>query len=210
MTVRSVMTAEIQSDTGRTATSYVTPINAKIAAAIRHYQPQRLWFNETDTVTFSTVASTSTYSFTTIGTAFYTIDAVFITVGNNEYELDRVNWVDERTDAGVDLTETSQPLEYAYGNRGLKFYPAPDAIYSIRLMGHYKIEAPTDDVTDNDWITYAYDLIMCRAKAELYAHRWEDPTNAQLMVVAETSALNSLKDATALKVRSGYVTPTDF
>lgn len=209
MTTRATLRNEIQSDTGRTATSYVTPINSKIDAAIRRFQPTRFWFNETDTVTFPTVASTSTYSFASIGTAFYTIDAVFITVNSEEYEIKRVNWVEERADAGGS-TDTGTPVEYAYGNRGLKFYPTPDQVCSVRLMGHYKIDGPTDDVTDNDWLTYAYDLIMCRSKAELYAHRWEDPTNAQLMVVAEQDALNSLRGATFDKVSTGYLTAMDF
>lgn len=209
MTTRLTMRTEIASDTGRTATSYVTPINSAIDAAVRRYETERFWFNETDAITFPTVASTSTYTFTTIGTAFYTIDAVFITVNSEEYEIERVNWVEERADAGGS-TYTGPPVEYAYGNRGLKFYPTPDQVYSVRLMGHYKLAGPTDDATDNDWMTYAYDLIMCRTKAHLYAHRWEDPTNAQLMVVAEQDALNSLRGATFDKVSTGYLEATSF
>lgn len=209
MTTQAVMIAEIQSDTGRTATSYATPIRAKIAAAIRRWEQARFWFNETDAITFPTVSSTNTYTFATIGTVFYTIDAVFITVNSEEYELKRVNWVDERADAGGS-TNTGTPVEYAYGNRGLKFYPTPDQVYTVRLMGHYLLAGPTDDVTDNDWMTHAYDLIMCRTKAELYAHRWEDPTNAQLMVVAEQDALNALRGSTFDKTSTGYLAAMDF
>lgn len=211
MTTQQVMLTEIQADTGRTAAAQVTAMQSKIAAAIRHYQPTRFWFNETDAVTFSTVAGTDFYPFSTIGTTFYKIDAVFVTfAAGDTREMDVVDWTDLLAD-GEDTTDTNQPCEYAYGNRGLRFYPNPDAAYTVRIVGHYKLEGPVDTSTDNDWMTHAYDLIMCRAKAELYAHRWEDAGNAQIMIQAEASALKSLQDATADKVRTGHVTPSsDF
>ncbi len=59
-------------------------------------------------------------------------------------------------------------------------------------------------------MTEAYDLIMSRAKSELYAHRWEDPNNAALMRAAEMSALSRLQSATMDKVETGYLESTEF
>jgi hypothetical protein len=59
-------------------------------------------------------------------------------------------------------------------------------------------------------MTEAYDLIMSRAKAELYAHRWEDPNTAAIMRAAEMDALRRLQGATHDKVATGHLEATEF
>jgi hypothetical protein len=208
MTTKTIMIAEIESDTERSDT---TAIGNKIDAAIRHYQPRRFWFNESRAVTFNTVAGTDLYTFTTIGTEFYRIDGVFVTIGTDDVrELTRRNYVDLEFLAGNN-TDQGEPEEYAYINKAIRLWRNPDAIYSTRLVGHVKVAAPaTSGEADNLWMTEAYDLIMSRAKAELYAHRWEDPTNAAIMQQAERSALNRLQSATMDKTETGYLESTEF
>jgi hypothetical protein len=218
MTTRAIMLAEIQADTGRTATAQVTAMTAKINAAIRHYQPKHFWFNETRAATFNTVVGTDVYTFntaTTTGTIpyeFYRIDGVWMTFAAGDVrELDVEDYAVLEAEADSQ-TANNQPTAYGYINRALRFDYPPDAIYATRIAGHLKLAAPASDAeTDNPWMTEAYDLIMSRAKAELYAHKWEDPANAAIMVQAESSALKILQDATADKVRTGYVHPaSDF
>lgn len=207
MTTQTIMLAEIQADLKRTATSDVTAMRNKIAAAIRHYQPRRFYFNESRTVTFNTVAATSKYSWATIGTEFYTIDGAFVTDGTNVLGLRKSNYLEFETPN----TGNSRPDAFAFIDGGLAFWPIPDAIYSIRLTGHVKVAAPAADAdANNPWMTEAYDLIMSRAKAELYAHRWLNPNLAQVMQAAEASALSSLQSATGSKVATGRLTPTEF
>lgn len=206
------MLAEIQSDTERSSTADVTAMRSKIAAAVRHYQPRRFFFNESRSVTFNTVADTDTYRFgTDIGTEFYRLDGVFITIGTDDVrELDRRAYTDIEVLADTDTT-TGEPTDYAYVDRSLRFWRNPDAVYSVLLTGHVKLAAPgSDDEASNPWMVDAYDLIMSRAKAELYAHRWEDPNNASIMRQAEDSALRSLLSATLDKVSTGYLEATDF
>ncbi len=92
MTTKALMIAEIEDDTER---SDSTAIGKKINAAIRHYQPRRFWFNESRSVTFNTVAGTDLYTFVTIGTEFYRVDSVAVTIDTDDVRyLDRMNYVD--------------------------------------------------------------------------------------------------------------------
>lgn len=208
MTTKALMIAEIEDDTER---SDSTAIGKKINAAIRHYQPRRFWFNESRSVTFNTVAGTDLYTFVTIGTEFYRVDSVAVTIDTDDVRyLDRMNYVDLSALADNN-SDQGEPTDYAYIAKAIRFWRNPDAIYSTRLTGHVKLAAPaTDAEADNAWMTEAYDLIMSRAKSELYAHRWEDPNNAALMRAAELSALSRLQSATMDKTETGYLESTEF
>jgi hypothetical protein len=211
MTTRAIMIAEIESDTERSDT---TAITSKINAAIRHYQPRRLFFNESRSITFNTVASTDTYRFGAgleITTEFYRIDGAWITIAAEDVrELERRNYADLEGTADNN-TDTGEPSDYAFINKAIRLWRNPGAIYSVRLMGHIKVAAPASDAeASNAWMVEGYDLIMSRAKAELYAHRWEDPGNAQLMRVAEMDALSRLQSASMDMVENGYLESTEF
>lgn len=211
MTTKATMIAEIESDTER---SDSTAIGLKIDAAIRQYQPRRFWFNESRAVTFNTVAGTDLYRFGTgleITTEFYRVDSVQVTIGTDDVRhLDRMNYVDLAAIADNN-TDQGEPEAYAYINKAIRFWRNPDAIYSTRVTGHVKVAVPaTTSEADNLWMTEAYDLIMCRAKAELYAHRWEDPNSAIAMQQAEASALRRLQSATMDKTETGYLEATEF
>lgn len=208
MTTKTIMLAEMADDMERTD---ATAFGKKIDAAIRHYQPRRFWFNESRAVTFNTVASTDVYTFATIGTEFYKIDGVFMTIAAGDVrEMDRVDYSYLEATADEE-TDTGEPTVYAYINKAIRFWRNPDAIYSTRVVGHVKLAAPASDgEADNAWMTEAYDLIMSRAKAELYAHRYEDPNNAAIMRTAESDALRRLLGATHDKVSAGYLEATEF
>lgn len=211
MTTLQTMIDEIESDTERSDTVAIT---AKIEAAIRHYQPRRLFFNESRSITFNTVASTDTYRFGTgleITTEFYRIDSAWITIAAEDVrELTRRNYADLEGTADNN-TDEGEPSDYAFINEAIRLWRNPDDAYEVRLTGHVKIAPPGSAVvTGNAWMVEGYDLIMCRAKAELYAHRWEDPANAQLMRIAEMDAFNRLKSATDDKVEDGHLAATEF
>jgi len=207
MTTKQAMIDEISSDTERGSSTELTAIGSKIDAAIRFYQPKRFWFNETRDVVVNTVAATDSYSYATIGTEFYKVDGVFLTNGSNVLELERVNYTDLETVSA----DTGVPSCYAYINRALRLNRSPDAIYPVRITGHIKIATPdTLSTEDNEWFTEAYDLIMAHAKAELYAHRWEDPSNASVQQVIAAGELRRLQSATHDNVALGYLTATDF
>lgn len=214
----SGMLAEIQADTSRTTAAQVLAMRRAIESSVAHYQKTRLWFNESRSVTFNTVAGTDTYTFNTatttgtIGAEFDRIDGVWITFGTGDVrEIDPMDYAE--MEAGSDSeTANNQPSAYAVINKAIRFNYAPDAVYSVRIAGHLVIAFPAgDDTADNPWFTEAFDLIMSRAKAWLYAHRWEDAGNAAIMVQAEASELKALMDVTTDKLSTGYITPSsDF
>jgi hypothetical protein len=208
MTTRAIMLAEMADDMERSDSAAFTN---KINAAIRHYQPKRFWFNESRSVTFNTVASTDTYLFTTIGTEFYKIDGVFVTIAAGDVrELDRLNYQQMERVAGNNA-DTGEPSDYASVPGGIRLWRNPDDAYSTRILGHTKVAAPTSDgETDNVWMTEAYELIMSRAKAELYAHRYNDSANAVIMQAAEALALSQLLSARDDKTALGYLEATEF
>lgn len=208
MTTRGTMLAEMADDMERSDTDAFT---SKINAAIRQYQPKRFFFNEGRNTTFNTVASTDFYAWAAIGVEFYTVDGVFVTdTGGNVLEVRSCDYRELELLADASASE-NLPTLYAYIAGGLRFYPAPDQAYSVRITGHLKIAAPeADDEAYNPWMTEAYDLIMSRAKAELYAHRYGDPSMAAVMQAAEESALDRLNRASAKKMGTGQFVPTQF
>lgn len=210
MSTQAAMIAEVLSDTERGA-GETTAIRNKIAAAIRHYQPTRFWFNESRDATFNTVIDQSDYAFPTdITPEFYTIDGLFLTEGSNVYGLRHTDY--RSLEILLDANTTSAlPVSFAYIDRKLRVYPYPDAVYPVRVTGHVKIAIPSaDEDAGNEWFTEAYDLIMSRAKAELYAHRWEDPQSAAIMRAAEQDAFSRLMAASNSKVGTGNIRPTRF
>jgi len=211
------MLAEMQSDTGRTATAQVDAMRRAIERAIYFYQKRSFWFNETRSATFNTVIGTDTYTFNTatttgtIGYEFDRIDGCWITFASGDVREMMLSHYDDFEEDADNETTNGQPTQFGYVNNALRFDYAPDAVYSVRLAGHLILAGPqTDDETDNPWMTEAYNLIMSRAKAELYTHRWEDYVAGSVMQTAEQLALKALTDATVDKLRTGYVTATEF
>lgn len=212
------MLDEIQADTLRTSAAQVLAMRRAIESSVSHYQRHRFWFNESRSTTFSTVVGTDTYAFNTatttgaIGAEFDRIDGVWIVFATGDVrEMDPMDYASMEAESDSE-TSNNQPSAYAVVNKGIRFNYAPDAVYTVRIAGHIIVAFPAADGTaDNPWFTEVFDLIMSRAKAWLYAHRWEDPANAQVMVQAEASELRAAQDATVDKLRTGYITPSsDF
>lgn len=209
MSTRATMLAEMADDMERSDPAAFTN---KINAAIRHYQPKRFFFNETRSVTFSTVAATDFYAWAAIGAEFYTIDGVFVTEAGGGNVLP-MRVTDYRIlEQLIDGSATQNlPTNYSYIAGGLRFYAVPDQAYAVRVTGHVKVAAPADDnEANNSWMTEGYDLIMARAKGELYAHRYGDIGMAQVMREAEESAFVRLSAASGKKMGTGSMLPTTF
>lgn len=213
MTTRATMKSEIADDMERDVTADGARILSAISSAIKFYQPRRFYFNESRSVTFSTVAGTDTYNFgsgSDITTEFYRIDACVITEGANNHIVSPRDYTEFETLIDAGATQ-NRPHNYAYINRALRFYPVPDAVYTVRLTGHIKAAEPAaDDTASNVWFTEAYELIRCRAKSYLYAHVFPDQGMAAIMRVAEGDALAALNMATYDRAGTGQIVPTQF
>lgn len=213
MTTRATMQTEILADLRRSSAQLGSQTLSAISAAIKFYQPQRFWFNESRSVTFNTVQSQSVYTFGTSGditTEFYRIDGGVITEDSDNRPLRRGDYVALETMIDGNSTE-GRPTRFAYIAKSLRLYPVPDAAYAVRLFGHIKLAEPeNDNDTGNDWFVEAYELIKCRAKAYLGAHVLMDLNMAAVMRAAEQDAFKALKKATTDKVATGTLVPTQW
>lgn len=211
MTTRGTLKTEILDDIDRSGDG--TRVLSAISSAIKFYQPQRFFFNESRSITFPTVDGTDTYAFSSTGaitTEFYTIDGVFVLDGTNQLRLSPVDYL-QLEELMESTPAEGRPTRYAYINRALRLYRCPDAVYTMRIDGHIKAAEPAaDDTADNVWFTEAYELIRCRAKAYLYAHVYEQPDMAAIMQAAEQQALKALRLASTSKLATGQLVPTEF
>lgn len=207
MTTRDDMVAEIEDDTERSDSAAIV---TKINKAIRYYQGERFWFNESRDTTFSTVIAQTDYAVADLGAEFYEIDGIFVTQGTNILQMRPRDYreIEQLLDGA---STSSLPAWYAYVAGALRFYPSPDQVYPVRVTGHIKKAEPAIGAEANNvWMNEGYNLIIARAKAELFAHRWEDPTNAAIMLQAERMAFSELKSKTAGKIGTGSFRPTQF
>lgn len=207
MTTLALLKATIANDLDRTDTSLDTEIAAAINTAIEHYQRYRFYFSEARSLTFSTVAAQSNYAAADNANIplIKQIDLVHVTVGGIRYEMTREDFYDLET-----LYDTSassgEPFRYAYFNREFWLYPIPGDVYTVRVLGLYKIAAPASDAeADNPWMTEAYELIRCRAKAYLGVHKQRDFESAQVLAAAEQQALDKLMAETAMRLGTGTI-----
>ena len=107
------------------------------------YSKKRWPFYEVET-TFSTVASTKDYSLATVGASISVPhDGSSHTPGMREIASvrtdDHVVQYIGRDDGDVvnplDVTTTGEPLEWAFWGETLRFYPVPDAVYTVTVRG---------------------------------------------------------------------------
>lgn len=217
MTTKTALKATIADDLIRS--DLTTQIGEAIDTAIKFYQNHRFYFNEVRSVTFATVASQSTYasSDSTNIPLFVHLDSVYLVDSSSRvWELSRTDPIDMEFLLDSSASE-GRPYEYAYFESSFRLYPIPDGIYTVRPMGVIKKAVPaTDGEADNVWMTEAYELIRCRAKAILAEHTLVDPDLMIRMVGpdgdsgATGRALSSLMAETAKKVSLGRIVPTTF
>ena len=210
MTTLSALKSQIVDDLART--DLTTPIADAITASINFYKPKFFYFNQSRAATFSTVADQSSYG---VGDdadipLFVKIDEVFITdSGSNVFPLK--HYQHERMEVLLDTNAaTGRSFAYSYYEKKFYLYSIPDAVYTIRPTGLIERAAPaTDGEADNVWMTEAFELLRCRAKAYLYLHTIHNSSRAMDMQVAERQALTALREGNA-RTRRGQIEPTQF
>lgn len=173
-----------------------------ITDAIKHHQPKRYYFNEKDSITFTTATGYT-------GTTLYTIDAVFVTVNGREWLMKQISPVEWRilNYSGT----TGQPYCWTYFQEEMRLYPIADQTYTIRLQAHYKIAEPaSDDESGNVWMMDGEEVVRHRAKMLLYRDVLLDPQKAEVCFLAELEAMGSLNATTNKMASSGIIEPMAF
>jgi hypothetical protein len=201
--------AQVANDLARTNIN--SEIGDEVNNAIRFYDTKRVWFNEKRDLTFSTVIGQEEY--TSAANAdipnLIKIDGMFTTLGSTDKwvmtPMDAVwrEWLTPPNDPG-------RPTHYTNYNRVLRLWPVPDAVYTVRVMGWYRLAALSVDADENIWTQEASDLVRMSAKRRVLANVVQDYEAAAAVQALEREAWDAVERETILRTGSGQICPTAF
>ncbi len=213
MSTLGTMKSRVADDLARS--DLTSNIASSITTAIERYQSDRFWFNESRTLTFSTVAGTTEYTALTGDTDhtknLYSIDYAMLVI--DATNIDKLGFIDPaRMEYLLGASSSqNQPYSYSYYDKTIRLYPIPSAVWTVRIAAHIKRDAPAaDDTANNVWMTDAERLIRSRAKYELAVHVLKDPEMAIAMTAAVTEAYDQLKGQTNKQLGTGSMAPMCF
>jgi len=171
-----------------------------IQDSIAHYEVERFWWNEARALTFSTVADQRAYGSAANASIPYILefDAVtFTRATNDSYLLTKIDWQDLE-DLNPDSDTTAPAYNYAYWSQQIWLDPVPDAVYTVRVAGIFKLAAISADADSNAWTTLGEgeEMIRNRAKAIFYSHYTRDDANAARALQLADAAYLRLKTST--------------
>lgn len=177
-----------------------TEAGEHLLRAIEYYANRRTWKNEA-TNTITTTASTATKA---IPAGLRHVDRVAVVVGGYDYELDKITREVMADRQGAD-TGAGQPIEYSWEDTVLKFWPIPDAAYTVNVTGIYDDTALSADADSSSWTTIAASLIVARAKYTMCRDLTLDTEMMALAAMAERSERTRLFGETNARTASGRV-----
>lgn len=201
------MQTEIAEETDRSHLS--SQIARAILSAVRLRSDERFWFNETRDYSFSTIATTDTYTLAPDVSLklqeFITIDYLEVLIGGQYRPMNRVSPAEM---AASKQTPTSgQPLDWALFGDEIQIYPTPNDAYTVRVAGHFKFIELDAGADENAWTSSAYDMIKNDAKAVFYTtFIREHDQAASCREVAEVFRA-ALQRETSRKQASGTLRP---
>jgi hypothetical protein len=207
MTTYGKIQDRIAGELGRS--DLTTAIQDAIQTAIKYYERRRFYFNETQG-SFS--ASSSQEYYGSADAAFIPklvlIDSLTITANGTSYPLYARDWayIDRlQTNSGY----TGDPVDYAYYNNKLRFYPVPYTGRTFNISYVQRLATLSATADTNAWVDDAEELIRSRAKRELYTHKIQSTEKAAVMRAAEDDALEVLEGETLSRL-SGSLKATQF
>jgi hypothetical protein len=210
MSTLGTLKSEIADDLKRSDLD--TAIASEIGYAIEFYQKEQLFFKETHTAAFNTVADQVYYSSSDdadIG-LIVTLDSVQIRISTNDYELIRlpIETFEILNDA---QTSSGQPTNYVYHDKQIGIYIPPDDAYTITLIGTFQPAAPaTDGETDNVWMTDGYKLIRAHTVSQLSRFKTRENDYADRMEREASRQLDDLRVMTARQKATGCIASRSF
>lgn len=210
MSTRAIMKAEIASDLERTDTD--TWAEEAITAAVKRWQSERFYFNESRLLTFVTVSTQSAYTTSDDSDipAFIELDYVKVIEGSDVYTLDRLD-PEVMEDLLGNSPSSGRPDAYSYFEETFRLHPVPDGVYTIRPVGLVRKAAPASDVeTGNVWMTEAYDLIKAEAMERIAKNKLRDDQLVSISKDAKNEALGELYRTSSKKTATGQIVPTQF
>lgn len=212
MTTLATLKATIADDLARQ--DLTSQIAAAITQAITYYKEERLFWTDTRTENFDTVAAQANYDEddeTTIP-MFIKIDAIFL-ADSDGIRYGPLTRIDQKVMERLQDSSASsgRPDAWSWFNDTIWFHPIPDAVYTVRPIGQIEVAAPaSDNLTGNKWMTKGFELIRCRAKMLLFAHTIKDVEQAMVMRAAAGDELDVLRRDSSKRTATGEIVATQF
>lgn len=192
-------------------TDLSSQISLSVQSAIKFYEYECFWFNESRSITFDTVADQEFYD---DGDSEYIpnllmIHAVTVTVNSQRYKVEPRTY-QTLEEWAVNTSTTGEPTDYAYYAQQLRLFPIPDAAYTVRISARIRFQELSADGDTNAWMTDAEELIRARAKADVFETALFDTVNSDRMRGYEAQSLMRLRAETGRRLGTGVIVPTYF
>lgn len=185
-----------------------------ITQAIDFYQEERLFWMDSRSTTFSTVAAQSAYTDSDDANIplWIKIDDLLIEDSDGQVygPLDRLDQTSMETLLDSSAS-TGRPECWSLYDDTFYFHPIPDAAYTVRPLGQLLVAAPgSDSEPSNKWMTKGFELLRCAAKGYVFLHTMKDPDQASMMAVAAERELGKLRRDTSKRTATGRIKPSCF
>lgn len=212
MTTLSILRSTIADDLARP--DLTSQISAAITQAISFYQEERLFWMETRSSTFATVAAQSAYTSADSASIplWIKIDDLFIEDSDSQRygplcRLDQSE-MEQLLDTGA---SSGRPDSWSLYNDTFYFHPIPDAVYTVRPMGQALVAEPSSDSEpNNQWMTKGFELLRSATKGYIFLHTMKDPDQASFMAIAAERELGKLRRDTSKRTATGQIRATQW
>lgn len=196
MATMQVLKNHIASDMHRS--DLTTQIDYAVTSAVRHYNKERLWFNEGRSET----TLSSSQVFYASPTDMIEMDSVLVTINGSKTPLGPMTYGEmDELDTGKYF---GQPDYWSYYQDNFRFYPVPDSAYVVTLSYHKSLDEPSASGS-NAWTSTAYDLIRYRAEWDIYKHYLRNPEMAQMVKESESEELVTVVKESTKKASIGFL-----
>jgi hypothetical protein len=190
----------------------LSPIQMAILDAIEQWNGERFYFNEYRTTgAFSTVVGQEFYTsadWADIATIHH-IDKLSVLIsGNRFFMTPRTEQYME--DVSMNTSWSGQPIDYAYYNFQLRFYPIPNGVYPVNVLGTKQFAVLSATGDSNVWTTTAEPLIRATAEKYLYRDTLHDAEKMQIAEMSEKQNYQTLKGDTSRHSATNKFRPTVF
>lgn len=201
-------------------------IKLAILSAITNYQRERFYFNESRSLTFSTVDSQEFYTSSDLASIPNLIDIdeiIFTQNSTNRYPLLRATMEQLDWWSINPTSTTSLPTNFCYYAQQIRLYPIPNGVYTVRIESTVRLtpDPLSLDADTNAWMTDGEEMIRQRAKADINCNVIRDPDclseargfaqmSQSYLSSLEKSAYLALRGETTQRTSSGRIVPMDF
>lgn len=194
-----------------TRTDIDAQTKSAVQDAIKFYEPERFWFNQTRSLTFPTIAAQNNYGAVALSQIpnIIQIDRMFFRDATSQWLLEKQEEVDFEWLLGSNAAN-GRPTDYTFIDGQIYFWPTPAAVYTVRPIMHYRLTPLVADADSSPWCNEAENLIRAHAKMILYSNLIEDDAGAARMQAQIPALKAKLDEETTSRLSTGRIRGTQF